>query len=136
MSTVAGKIIDHIIEDHIEIQDPTNRKIIRLFYEGIQKGKIPTVQDLLALNDEDISQKIAGLLIEKVEEPAPIEGINFTKEEDDLVGITDFYILSHKKAYINKMLADKKRNTETLDFGSMIKLEALKENITKELIEI
>lgn len=60
MSTVAGKIIDHIIEDHIEIQDPTNRKIIRLFYEGIQKGKIPTVQDLLALNDEDISQKIAG----------------------------------------------------------------------------
>ena len=136
MSTVAGKIIDHIIEDHIEIQDPTNRKIIRLFYEGIQKGKIPTVQDLLALNDEDISQKIAGLLIEKVEEPAPIEGINFTKEEDDLVGITDFYILSHKKAYINKMLDDKKRNTETLDFGSMIKLEALKENITKELIEI
>ena len=136
MSTVAGKIIDHIIEDHIEIQDPTNRKIIRLFYEGIQKGKIPTVQDLLALNDEDISQKIAGLLIEKVEEPTPIEGINFTKEEDDLVGITDFYILSHKKAYINKMLDDKKRNTETLDFGSMIKLEALKENITKELIEI
>ena len=136
MSTVAGKIIDHIIEDHIEIQDPTNRKIIRLFYEGNQKGKIPTVQDLLALNDEDISQKIAGLLIEKVEEPAPIEGINFTKEEDDLVGITDFYILSHKKAYINKMLDDKKRNTETLDFGSMIKLEVLKENITKELIEI
>ena len=136
MSTVAGKIIDHIIEDHIEIQDPTNRKIIRLFYEGIQKGKIPTVQDLLALNDEDISQKIAGLLIEKVEEPAPIEGINFTKEEDDLVGLTDFYILSHKKAYINKMLDDKKRNTETLDCESMIKLETLKENITKELAVI
>ena len=134
MSTVAGKIIDHIIEDHIEIQDPTNRKIIRLFYEGIQKGKIPTVQDLLALNDEDISQKIAGLLIEKVEEPAPIEGINFTKEEDDLVGLTDFYILSHKKAYINKMLDDKKRNSEELDCESMIKLEALKENINKELI--
>lgn len=136
MSTVAGKIIDHIIEDYIEIQDPTNRKIIRLFYEGIQKGKIPTVQDLLALNDEDISQKIAGLLIDKFEEPTPIEGINFTKEEDDLVGITDFYILSHKKAYINKMLADKKRNSEELDCESMIKLETLKENITKELIAI
>ena len=136
MSTVAGKIIDHIIEDHIEIQDPTNRKIIRLFYEGIQKGKIPTVQDLLALNDEDISQKIAGLLIEKVEEPAPIEGINFTKEEDDLVGITNFYILSHKKAYINKMLDDKKREPGDLEYESMIKLERLKTSITNELINI
>lgn len=133
MSTVAGKIIDHIIEDHIEIQDPTNRKIIRLFYEGIQKGKIPTVQDLLALNDEDISRKIAGLLIEKVEEPEPIEGINFKKEEDDLVGLTDFYILAHKKAYIGKMLHDKKRNTEDLDYEAMIKLENLKTNITNEL---
>ena len=133
--TVAEKIIHHILQDDIKIQDATNRKIIGEYYKGIKTNKIYTYEHFLKLTDNQISAKLASVLIESPNDKHDIPGIVFSNVENHLENIVEDAIHCHKLRYIDFLIGEIISKKEITDdqLIEIKNLNLLKSNINAHI---
>ena len=61
-TTVASAIVDDLKNDNLLFRDPTHKKIFDAFDRGLDNGTLPTVQDFISSEDEDVAVLAANLL--------------------------------------------------------------------------
>lgn len=139
-TTVIQKILDHILEDEIKIQDETNRKIIEEFYDGVKLNTLRTEDYFFGMTDAAISQKLADVFLEDGPENNLFEVIHFTKPEYEVENMVHFHILLHKKLYIMKLIDDKRNEAKLKkskpDYFYITSLIGLKKKINEEIFAI
>lgn len=60
--TIASLIIDDLKNDELLFRDPTNKKIFDAFDRGLDTGTLPTAQDFISNEDQDVAVLAANLL--------------------------------------------------------------------------
>ena len=60
--TIASLIIDDLKNDELLFRDPTNKKIFDAFDRGLDTGTLPTAQDFISSEDQDVAVLAANLL--------------------------------------------------------------------------
>jgi DNA primase len=65
--TVAKNIVDELAVDGLDFEHPTNRKILNMIREGIEKGKLPGPKQFTSSPEPDVSLLAIDLLSEPYE---------------------------------------------------------------------
>ena len=60
--TIASLIIDDLKNDELLFRDPTHKKIFDAFDRGLDTGTLPTAQDFISNEDQDVAVLAANLL--------------------------------------------------------------------------
>lgn len=60
--TIASLIIDDLKNDELLFRDPTHKKIFDAFDRGLDTGTLPTAQDFISSEDQDVAVLAANLL--------------------------------------------------------------------------
>ena len=62
ITTIASAIVDDLKNDGLLFRDPTHKKIFDAFDRGLDINQIPTAQDFISSEDEDVAVLAANLL--------------------------------------------------------------------------
>ena len=62
ITTIASAIVDDLKNDGLLFRDPTHKKIFDAFDHGLDINQIPTAQDFISSEDEDVAVLAANLL--------------------------------------------------------------------------
>ena len=141
-TTVAEEIIQHLSEDDYVIQSVINQKIIDEIKKGLKQNEIRSGNFFFGLLDENISGKVADVLVENHEISNWRQyNIFITKEEDLLEKIVQDVIIRHKREYVMKMMRELKNNLDTANdkvgiYQKIIKLNELKNQIDEKLFRV
>ena len=100
--TVAQMIIDDLLNDEIEFNNPVNRKIFQIYDEALNQGTLPEDQFFTSNEDEQLSQ----LAIDLLSSPYKLDqwekhGIFVKKEEDSLKLAVESALLRYKDQIID-----------------------------------
>lgn len=142
--TVLEEIINHLEEDHYEIQNALNKKIVDDMKRGLEKQEIRKGNFFLTLMDEEITSKVASSLFNAYELSDWKKHNIYFKREDELVAnIVQDVIFRHKREYIltlinetRKKLEDDSGELNADDLNKIMLLTKLKNEIDKELNRI
>jgi DNA primase len=106
--TVAKNIIDELAVDGLDFENPTNRKILTLFREGLEKGKIPTPKQFTSNPEPDVSLLAIDLLSEPYELSQNWERhkIFVKTEKEDLKKTILMAMLHYKRNIIESRLPE------------------------------
>lgn len=137
--TVAEEISAYFLEDDYEMRSPINSTIVKEVRDGLEMGELRTENFFVKLMDEEISGKIADVLVEKYQTSDwGKHNIFFKKEEEVVPKLVNDIIFRHKREYIMKLIDDIKK--KLYESGSneeyylkIIKLSQLRNQIDKEL---
>ena len=61
-TTIASLIIDDLKNDGLLFRDPTHKKVFDAFDRGLDTGVLPTIQEFISNEDNDVAQLAANLL--------------------------------------------------------------------------
>lgn len=137
--TVAEEISAYFLEDDYEMRSPINSTIVKEVRDGLEMGELRTENFFVKLMDEEISGKIADVLVEKYQTSDwGKHNIFFKKEEEVVPKLINDIIFRHKREYIMKLIDDiKKKLSESGSndeyYLKIIKLSQLRNQIDKEL---
>ncbi len=109
--TVAKNILDDLAVDGLEFENPTNRKILEMYREGIEKGKIPSLKQFISHPEPDISLLATDLLAEPYELSQNWERhkIFVKTENEDLKSTIVAAMLHYKRNIIEARLPEVSR---------------------------
>lgn len=140
--TVAEEIIQHFSEDGYEVQSAVNQRIIDEIKQGLMENEIRSRNFFFGLLDEEVTRKIADVLMENYETSNWQQyNIFFSKEEDVLEKIVQDVIIRHKREYVMKMVGDLKKSLDTAEdkvevYQKFVKLNELKNKIDEKLFRV
>lgn len=138
--TVIEEIIRHLEEDGYEVQSPISLKIIDEIKQGLLENELRNGHFFLTLMDEDLSGKIADVLVEPYENSNwGKHNIYFQKEADVVPKLVNDVIIRHKREFIVKLINDlmtelsEDSENQTEVYEKIIRLNSLRTQIDKEL---
>ncbi len=137
--TVAEEISAYFLEDEYQMLSPINGTIVKEIRDGLEMGELRTENFFVKLMDEEISGKIADVLVEKYHTSDwGKHNIFFKTEEEVVPKLVNDIIFRHKREYIMKLIEDIKKKlgeSESNDenYLTIIKLTQIRNQIDKEL---
>ncbi|NAW51914.1 DNA primase [Elizabethkingia argentiflava] len=142
-SSVIQEILNHFEEDSYEIQSPLHQKIINEIQKGFAESAFRSGQFFFSLMDEEVSQKVADVLIE----PHQVSDWNkfniyFSTEEEVVDKLVQDIILRHKREYILKIIKDlqlkiqQDPGNDVQYYATILKLSKLKIELDRVLYRI
>lgn len=141
--TVIEEIIRHLEEDGYEVQSLINRKIIYEIKQGLSENELRNGHFFLTLMDENLSGKIADVLVEPYETSNwEKHNIYFQKEADVVPKLVNDVIIRHKREFIVTLIHDlmtglsEDSENQAEVYEKIIRLNSLRTQIDKELHRI
>lgn len=140
--TVIEEVLAHFEEDDYKIQSPINEKIIREIQEGIEKNELRSGSFFFTLMDEELTVKVANVLLEPYEiSDWSKHNIFFSKEEEVLPKLISDTMIRHKREYVVSMIQEIKESLKaetdnTEQYVMMMKLNELRKEMDAELYRI
>lgn len=99
---IAQIIVDDLIHDHIEFNDPINRKIFDIYDQALNTEELPNDQFFTSNEDEQVSQVAIDLVTTQYKlDGWERHGIFVKKEEDILKKAVQYAILRYKDQIID-----------------------------------
>ncbi len=99
---VAQMIVDDLINDNIEFNDPVNRKIFEIYDQALNSEELPNDQFFTSNEDEQVSQVAIDLVTTQYKlDGWERHGIFVKKEEDILRKAVQYAILRYKDQIID-----------------------------------
>jgi DNA primase len=99
---VAQMIVDDLINDNIEFNDPVNRKIFEIYDQALNTEELPNDQFFTSNEDEQVSQVAIDLVTTQYKlDGWERHGIFVKKEEDILKKAVQYAILRYKDQIID-----------------------------------
>ncbi len=99
---VAQMIVDDLITDNIEFNDPVNRKIFEIYDQALNTEELPNDQFFTSNEDEQVSQVAIDLVTTQYKlDGWERHGIFVKKEEDILKKAVQYAILRYKDQIID-----------------------------------
>jgi DNA primase len=140
--SVIEEIIQHFSEDGYQLQMPLNKKIIAEIKSGIENGMLKTGDFFVTYLDEELSAKVAGVLIEPYETSNwEKHNIYFSKEVELVPKIISDIRTRHKREYIIQLIDGLKNQIQDVEnkdeiYMKIIALTQLKNKIDQNMYRI
>lgn len=139
-TTVIEEIIRTIKEDDCEVQSPTNQKIIEEIEQGITQGELRTDYFFRTLMDEEITERVASVLIEPYQlSDWSKHNIHMKPKEFSVSKLVRDTIYRYKREYVMKMISTLKATDaedKTEIYQKIIKLTQLKNQLDQDLYRV
>ncbi len=140
--TVIEEIVEHLGEDGYTIQNPLNAKIVDDIQKGMQEEELRTGSFFLKLMDENISGKVADVLLD----PYDVSDWNkyniYFKTESELVPkIVSDIMVRHKREFVVSLIKElrdqlQEEGDHSENYRKIMRLNELRRSIDEELHRI
>ncbi len=140
--TVIEEILAHLGEDEYEIQSPLNQRIVKEISDGIAKSELRSGHFFFSLMDEELTGKVADVLINPHENSDwSKHNIFFQKEEEVVPKLVHDVMIRHKREFVMAMIRKIKNaltedGDQTENYMKIVKLNELRKEMDTVLYRI
>lgn len=141
-TTIASAIIDDLLYNDVPFRDATHKKIFDAFNQGLDSGILPTAQDFISSEDQDVAELAANLLSSQYRLDDWRRHRIVVKTEDDVLKKTvimsilrfkDMVIEDRRREIMNELRDAADADDQLIILEKKKKLDDLRNRINRDL---
>ena len=141
-TTIASAIIDDLLYNDVPFRDATHKKIFDAFNQGLDSDVLPTAQDFISSEDQDVAELAANLLSSQYRLDDWRRHRIVVKTEDDVLKKTvimsilrfkDMVIEDRRREIMNELRDAADADDQLIILEKKKKLDDLRNRINRDL---